>query len=88
MINENSSYQNSLHDVIFIHERIRENLRYKKDKKDFKKIIFNIYENDGLIKKIRSKGNISLDKLTNIINEIIDFNKNVEKDENVAKLNI
>ena len=58
MSSENSSYQNSLHDVNFIHERIRENLRYKKEKKDFKKIIYNIYENDGLIKKIRSKQKI------------------------------
>ena len=37
---------------------------------------------------MRSKENISLDKLKNIINEIVDFNKNVEKDANVAKLNI
>ena len=33
MSNENSSYQNSLHDVNFIRERIRENLRYKKEKR-------------------------------------------------------
>ena len=51
MSNENSSYQNLLHDVNYTRERIRENLRYKKEKKDFKKIIYNIYENDGLIKK-------------------------------------
>ena len=33
MSNENSSYQNSLHDVNFIRERIREKLRYKKEKR-------------------------------------------------------
>ena len=33
MSNENSSYQNLLHDVNFIRERIRENLRYKKKKR-------------------------------------------------------
>ena len=47
MNNENSTYQNSRHQVSideinYTRERIRENLRYKKEKKDLKKyfIIF------------------------------------------------
>ena len=67
------------------HERM-ENLRYKKE--DFEKIIYSVYENDGLIRKIRSKENISRDLLEKIIEEVIEFNGYVEKDENIAKLNI
>ena len=69
-------------------ERVRENLIYKKEKKDLKKIIYDIYENDGLIKKIRSKENISQELLKIIIDEIFEFNKHIEKDENVLKMNI
>ena len=69
-------------------ERVRENLIYKKEKKDLKKIIYDIYESDGLIKKIRSKENISQKLLKIIIDEIFEFNKHIEKDENVVKMNI
>ena len=32
-------------------ERVRENFIYKKEKKNLKKTNYDIYENDGLIKK-------------------------------------
>ena len=70
-----------MNDNNLLNEKIRE-------KNDIEKIIFSVYENDGLIKKIRSKENISLNKLEEIINEMIEFNEYVEKDENIAKLNI
>ena len=65
---------------------ILENPRYKKE--DFEKIIYSVYENDGLIRKIRSKENISRDLLEQIIEEVVEFNEYVEKDEIVAKFNI
>ena len=72
-------------DEDIIHERIQ-NLRYKRE--DFEKIIYNVYEIDGLIRKIRSKEIITQDLLEQIIEEVIEFNEYVEKDEIVAKFNI
>ena len=65
---------------------ILENSRYKKE--DFEKIIYSVYENDGLIRKIRSKENISRDLLEQIIEELTEFNEYIEKDEIIAKFNI
>ena len=69
------------------YHRIRENLRYKRENNELKNMIDNVYENDGLIKKVRSKENISLNKIENIIDDLSYFKINVEKAENVAKLN-
>ena len=51
MNNENSLYEVSIDEINYTRERIRENLKYKKEKKDFKKIIYSVYEKYGLIKK-------------------------------------
>ena len=64
------------------------NLRYKKENNEVKKMIYNIYENNKLMKKIRKKNTvISLDEIEEIIIDSNYFNSEIEKDENVAKLN-
>ena len=67
---------------------VRQNLRYKKEDEEVKKMIYNIYENNKLMKKIRSKDNINLDEIEKIIIDLNYFNSEIEKDENVAKLNL
>ena len=51
-------------------------------------MIYNIYENIKLMKKIRSKDNINLDEIEKIIIDLNYFNSEIEKDENVAILNL
>ena len=67
-------------------ESVRENLRYKKENEEVKKMMYNIYENNKLMKKVRSKNNIKLDEIEKIINDFSNFE--IEKDENVAKMNL
>ena len=60
----------------------------KKESDELKKIIYNIYENNKLMKKIRTKEEIvSLDEIEENIFDLNYFNSEIEKDENVAKLN-
>ena len=51
-------------------------------------MIYNIYENNKLMKKIRLKEEYSLDEIEKIIIDLNYFNNEIEKDENVAKLNL
>ena len=50
-------------------------------------MIYNIYENNKLLKKIRRKSIVSSDEIEKIIIDLNYFNSEIEKDENVAKLN-
>ena len=51
-------------------------------------MIYYIYENNKLMKKIRKKDTVvSLDEIEEIIIDLNYFNSEIEKDENVAKLN-
>ena len=50
-------------------------------------MIYNIYENNKLMKKIRTKDIVSLDEIEEIICDLIYFNSEIEKDENIAELN-